>query len=756
MLNNFIKIILFFIFLYFIPVSFSMAKIKTLSLSLNDKLLAPRWETGEAMISGIKGNAKILAEIKEDLIKGKYVNCLEKVKQHKKTMLSLNPWLAYIALKCARNNFQSQKNGFESLSYWIEEVNNNKSWWLFGGHKDLLISEYLTAQIEAFNYHIRGDRNLAWSVFDIIMQYKELLTKDQMAYVLKKAGELSFLQQRLVAAFDYLTRSLRLKSDNEVSNRLKSIKEILIERKLIPPVEPVDVKTINILLEASERENKINDQMKVALAAGDLVSAIEDGVRLITEYPSGQRSEEAEKKLLQIFINVLDKKGSKYQPLQERMFQQLKKINGRKLYQWSKYLFNKGLHNEANKVFSVTVDKLEGDTYLSEILSLWGQSLVYISNYNEAIDAFQKSILIGAGTEYAERSLFLLGLTYFQMGKMSEAAAQFERLLAARQNSDYEVRSYYWLWRSIQSIDGVRATEIGKTLFTKFPLTYYGLRARFEIEGESLDWLKVKGVEDLSFNLNLSDIEYLAWQKANLLMEAGWFEEAQEELKILPPAYLPTSKFLMARIWSMAFDHQQAISLINQAWDMDSSLLNMFSLKMAFPNEYRVYVEKYAKLNSLENEIVWALIRQESSFKNKATSPAGAMGLMQLMTPTAQEVSNRIRISPLKIPEDVYDPENNIRMGASYLAQMIRAFDGHLPFALAAYNVGIGNMRRWMRLRDSLEKGSLSKSSNFRNEIWIDELPWSETSHYVKAALRNLIIYRMIASQKLSLKEPIW
>ena len=734
----------------------STAKIRTLDLSMEDFLPAPRWEYGEAQIKGLKGHAKVLAQIKSDLINSKFKSCVKRVTVAQSKMLSLKPWLSYMGLKCALHKVQSQHLGYKNLNYWLNLIDKNKEWWLVGGQKDLVKEIYVQAQVEVFSFQSKNRRTLAWTAFDKVMQHKEVLSKDEMAELLKQAGELAFLQQNLVTAYDYLTRSIRLKSNYEVNSRLKGIRDLLVERKLLTPKTLQDKKGVNVNLEATERENEIFEQMKVALAAGDLVPAVEDGIRLINQYPSSLRAQDAQKKLLQIYINISKKKGEKYKPLQKRLFKQMEKVSGRQLNKWARYLFYKSLHREAQKFFAASVSKLAGDKSLAEIYSHWGQSLVFIGDYSSAIEAFQKSTIFGAGTEYSERSMFLLGLTYFQMGKLSEAAAQFERLVASRSNSDYEVRAYYWLWRALQSLDQKRSLEVGKTLFKKYPLTYYGLRARYEIEGSGIEWLKNQSTIDQSLSIQLSDAEYLAWQKAKLLLEAGWFEEAQEELKIFPPVYLTSSKLVMARIWNLAFDHFRSIQLLNEVWELEPSLLNLSTLQLAFPNEFRVYVEKYGRLNNLEKEVVWALIRQESSFRKKAKSSAGALGLMQLMPATAKEVSRRIRIAPLNMPDEVLDPEKNVRMGSSYLAQMLRAFDGHLPLALAAYNVGIGNMRKWTRLRPDLEKQSLAHTSNFRNEIWIDELPWDETSFYVKAVLRNLIIYRMISQQKLNLKEPIW
>ena len=85
-----------------------------------------------------------------------------------------------------------------------------------------------------------------------------------------------------------------------------------------------------------------------------------------------------------------------------------------------------------------------------------------------------------------------------------------------------------------------------------------------------------------------------------------------------------------------------------------------------------------------------------------------------------------------------------------YLKRMVRAFKGHVPLALAAYNVGIGNMRKWLKNREITKNLQNKLTSHPRTDLWMDEMPWSETRYYVKAVLRNYLIYRMIEKKKYS------
>jgi soluble lytic murein transglycosylase len=128
--------------------------------------------------------------------------------------------------------------------------------------------------------------------------------------------------------------------------------------------------------------------------------------------------------------------------------------------------------------------------------------------------------------------------------------------------------------------------------------------------------------------------------------------------------------------------------------------------------------------------VVAGLIRQESAFEPEARSGKNAIGLMQLIGPTARRVAKQenLRYSQARL----VDPDYNVRLGTAYFASLRKQFGG-VESALAAYNAGEDRVAFWTAGQSYRDKAE-----------FVDSIPFTETRQYVEIVTRNADIYRRL------------
>ena len=150
-------------------------------------------------------------------------------------------------------------------------------------------------------------------------------------------------------------------------------------------------------------------------------------------------------------------------------------------------------------------------------------------------------------------------------------------------------------------------------------------------------------------------------------------------------------------------------------------------LKKQHPLEYSEIVEQYSTEYSVPKELVYAVIKTESSFNSSAVSHKGAVGLMQIMPDTYVWLCEKL--GEQKVDENyLYTPEINIKCGVYYLDMLYSEF-GSWETALCAYNAGPSKVRSWL------------KDSELSKDGVLVQIPYSETENYVKKVMQAKQVY---------------
>lgn len=154
-------------------------------------------------------------------------------------------------------------------------------------------------------------------------------------------------------------------------------------------------------------------------------------------------------------------------------------------------------------------------------------------------------------------------------------------------------------------------------------------------------------------------------------------------------------------------------------------------LKLYYPMEYSSEVKMAAEENGLDEYLIYAVIKNESGFRETVESPRGAKGLMQIMPSTADWIQS-IKDFGYDGEEQLLQGEKNIAMGSWYLKNLIDEFHD-VEKAVAAYNAGRGNVAKWLENKEYC--------NDDQKLIFI---PFKETDVYLKRVMFSQKMYRYI------------
>ena len=326
---------------------------------------------------------------------------------------------------------------------------------------------------------------------------------------------------------------------------------------------------------------------------------------------------------------------------------------------------------------------------------------------------------------------WVAGLTAFRLQKWEEAETAF-KTLAAHPKAIATQKSAAAFWATRVMMKRGKYKEINAYLqqaATASPNFFYGILAQ-----RALGW--PIGHSWKSSSLEKPDMAAVlaepAGRRAVALVQIGQMELAEKELIKLYAERKNLRKQLLA--YAETVTEYPDLSMRLSALSGEIETPDGDNALFPYPN--------WTPTNGwrLDKALVYAFVRQESCFKNKAFSKAGARGVMQLMPGTARLMARRLK-QPYQLSR-LHKIPYNLMIGQELIQTLLnyKAIDGNLLMTIASYNCGPGRTVKWQK-RDDFKDDPL---------MFVEAIPSRETRGFVKKVMGNYWIYRSLFGKDLS------
>ena len=383
-----------------------------------------------------------------------------------------------------------------------------------------------------------------------------------------------------------------------------------------------------------------------------------------------------------------------------------------------------------------------------------------------AIQLYDRLVAGYAGSPFAADARFLAGLASFTNGDITAAQDRFALLRWEDQAADAQ-RGLLWSGKSLALLgEPERAAAAYARAVTLDPYSYYGLRAatlladrtdraadrareapagapfspdvpQLRAGGGVVAWLAA-APGPVSPDRGTAVVNSRDWRAAQELHGAGLRAEADARFRNLIDSYRaqPWALHMLGRrLEALRLPHlriEAAEALLAPLEGHERTGAPPEILAWAYPAGWRSLAVHEAEVNAFDELLLYAMIRQESRFNPDAGSPAGALGLTQVIEPTGVWIAERLGDGAFHTA-DLFRPHLSIRYGAFYLDVQIETFEHALPLALAAYNAGPGNAIRWSGDDPGIDP-----------DLFYERVSFAETRLYLETVLENYAWYRFL------------
>jgi peptidoglycan lytic transglycosylase len=403
------------------------------------------------------------------------------------------------------------------------------------------------------------------------------------------------------------------------------------------------------------------------------------------------------------------------------------------LYQIAQILWNRHDNAQALEYFKLVLDKYPTSSYVdraqyaaADIHEYFGRKDDAVQFYTNVINQFPKSAV-------RDDAQWRLAWLYYRSGELPAAMATFKALFNQSKNGPFGTAALYWQARTAEKIgDAESAKQVYRQILNGGSESYYQELSFRGLDrlGETVDDpqpMRPKPITDSDTALSGETDFHLA--RARELASLSLHQLAIAELDEINSKTKATGRLRTVLLREYFRSHAYGRSLgIAAQISLSQSERDFYRYPLAFWE----LIQQKAQERDLDPYLVLALIRQESLFDTRARSPATALGLMQLIPPTATRVAKQLGL-PAPSPEKLFEADVNLTLGTQYLKDLLLRYSNNWQKALAAYNAGEAAVDRWEKeiVADDIEE-------------FVERIPYVETRGYVKLVLRNHRIYKRL------------
>ena len=362
-----------------------------------------------------------------------------------------------------------------------------------------------------------------------------------------------------------------------------------------------------------------------------------------------------------------------------------------------------------------------------------GAALVLLADLamDERRDADARSALRQAYKQFptiaqAPQARYRAAIIALAARRYEAAVNELDSLLALHPNAEEAIAARYWMGRALVATgDTATAMARWRTVASGYPLSYYGMLAAQRL-GE-FPWAPPAMPDSFAEIESLTE----AMARVDHLEKLGMDSEARTELEALAGAADSSAARLLATAYLMR-EHGLISRAAQLGWRTvrASPSADARAYRLIYPIVHREAIILEAQRREIDPALVAAIIRQESGFNPRATSSAGARGLMQMMPSVGRAVARSVQVPGWR-PDLLYQPDINLQLGVRHLEAFLSRYEA--PYALAAYNAGESRVVRWLRRPGARDP-----------ELFVERIPFTETRDYVRIVLRNRAMYRAL------------